>query len=109
MGERLREMAREIEACEGRKVELIKRKILAPEDGPRKHVGMGTCSGTFAHRLTNAIASNSGLPHPDFILQPGRKIGCEIKSGRGRPRFEATLMLASCKDNFECAKMICFW
>ena len=36
------------------------------------------------------IASNPGLPHPDFISQPWRKLGskiflhgCEIKSGQG--------------------------
>ena len=44
------------------------------------------------------VASNPGLPRPDFILHPWRKIGeffllgCEIKSGRGRPGFEAIAM-----------------
>ena len=45
------------------------------------------------------LASNPGIPRPDFISQPWRKIGyssiflqgCEIKSGRGRPGFEATV------------------
>ena len=35
------------------------------------------------------VASNPGLPRPDFISQPIFLHGCEIKSGRGRPEFEA--------------------
>ena len=40
------------------------------------------------------LASNPGLTHPHFILQPWRKNlfffqGCEIKSGCVRPGFEA--------------------
>ena len=37
------------------------------------------------------IALNPGLPRPDFILQPWIFFlqGCEIKSERGRPGFEA--------------------
>ena len=39
------------------------------------------------------VALNPGLPHPDFHLQPWRKIrelarGCEIKSGQGKPGIE---------------------
>ena len=34
------------------------------------------------------LASNPGLP--DFISQPIFLHGCEIKSGRERPGFEAT-------------------
>ena len=41
--------------------------------------------------IMNRLASNPGLPHPDFISQPPQFFlqGCEIKSGRGRPGFEA--------------------
>ena len=50
------------------------------------------------NHYTIAIASNPGLPRADFISQPWRKIGeflhgCEIKSGRGRPGFEATIAI----------------
>ena len=44
------------------------------------------------------VISYPGLPRPDFILQPWRKVekknspiffhGCERKSGRGRPGYE---------------------
>ena len=46
--------------------------------------------------LPSWLASNPGLPRPDFISQPWRKIGeiflqgCEIKSVRGRSGFEDT-------------------
>ena len=45
-------------------------------------------------RGDHSSASNPGLPRPDNISQPWRKNpiflqGCKIKSGRGRPGFEA--------------------
>ena len=48
------------------------------------------------------VASNPGLPRPDFISQPRQKSfcfvflhGCEIKSGQGRSGFEATSIATS--------------
>ena len=43
MGERLRKIARDVESREGRRVEQIKRKILAPQYGHRGRVGTGMC------------------------------------------------------------------
>ena len=55
--------------------------------------GEGRGRGVWNDENTFCLASNLGLPRPDFISQLWRKISCEIKSGRGRPGFEATSCL----------------
>ena len=56
--------------------------------------GGGRSRRVFCGERGVTLASNPGLPHTDFISQLWRKTdfflqGCKIKSGRGRPGFEA--------------------
>ena len=44
--------------------------------------------------MLDTIASNPGFSRPDFIYSPIFLQGCEIKSGRGRPGFEASSILS---------------
>ena len=77
--------------CFGLVCMRLRDSLIAPPSRPGSYAIVKSVA---SHILNgrSTIASNPGLPRPDFISQPWRKIkihGCEIKSGRGRPGLEA--------------------
>ena len=60
---------------------------------------IATCRSYIDSEQKASLASNPGLPRPDFISQPSKNIGefftnwgCKLKCGRGRPGFEAKVL-----------------